>query len=420
MDKTATGTGTNTVVKSGFVTTTIANELYVAVAWSGGNNNTWTAMGGYTKREEEINNNTYERHVSEDQIIVTATTTQGLFKTSASNAFAIALASFLPATTTTGGGQQGTSTPTVATLSFVHQDHLGSTNAVTDENGEVTQTLDYYPFGATRIESGEDVSQRKFIGIERDEETELDYALNRYYANQRGQFISQDPTFLSIGDRTGLQNLTGLAQDVILADPQQLNSYAYGRNNPVRFKDPKGLYAESGFDIAMLGISFATFANDPSWTNAAGVALDAGSLALPGIPAVGGLAIRGGKYADDAAEKTYQIYAKTKQGANGADEVYIGRTSGVRSSIQNVAARDANHHRTNQGFGPAQHLITTNSYNAVRGLEQLAQNFTKSLGQLTQQIRGVSPSNANLSSYLQAAQQQVGELQKAINKLLGK
>jgi len=28
---------------------------------------------------------------------------------------------------------------------------LGSTNAVTDQNGNLVQLLDYYPYGATRI-----------------------------------------------------------------------------------------------------------------------------------------------------------------------------------------------------------------------------------------------------------------------------
>ncbi len=33
----------------------------------------------------------------------------------------------------------------------VHPDHLGSTNVVTDENDNLVQTLDYYPYGATRV-----------------------------------------------------------------------------------------------------------------------------------------------------------------------------------------------------------------------------------------------------------------------------
>ena len=31
---------------------------------------------------------------------------------------------------------------------YIHPDHLGSTNAVTDQNGNLVQLLDYYPYGA--------------------------------------------------------------------------------------------------------------------------------------------------------------------------------------------------------------------------------------------------------------------------------
>ena len=44
----------------------------------------------------------------------------------------------------------GTATGTPITR-FIHPDHLGSTNAVTDQNGNLVQLMDYYPYGATRI-----------------------------------------------------------------------------------------------------------------------------------------------------------------------------------------------------------------------------------------------------------------------------
>ena len=36
---------------------------------------------------------------------------------------------------------------------YVHPDHLGSTNVVTDASGTIAQLLDYYPYGATRVSS---------------------------------------------------------------------------------------------------------------------------------------------------------------------------------------------------------------------------------------------------------------------------
>ena len=57
---------------------------------------------------------------------------------------------------------------TTATTTYLHPDHLGGTNVTTDEDGEVTQTLDYYPYGSERIASGSFSEQRRFIGEEYD------------------------------------------------------------------------------------------------------------------------------------------------------------------------------------------------------------------------------------------------------------
>ena len=46
----------------------------------------------------------------------------------------------------------GNATGTAKTR-YVHPDHLGSMNVVTDENAVVVQTLDFYPYGGTRISS---------------------------------------------------------------------------------------------------------------------------------------------------------------------------------------------------------------------------------------------------------------------------
>ena len=59
----------------------------------------------------------------------------------------------------------GVATGTAQTL-YIHPDHLGSTNVVTNASGTVVQTLDYYSYGATRIGSsiGGTDSARKYIG----------------------------------------------------------------------------------------------------------------------------------------------------------------------------------------------------------------------------------------------------------------
>ena len=116
---------------------------------------------------------------------------------------------------------------TTASTTYLHPDHLGGTNVTTDEDGEVTQMLDYYPYGSQHIATGSFSEQRRFIGEEYDPDTEFSYLNARYYQGTRGQFMSQDP---ASRDEPGK----------FLADPQQLNAYAYAKNNPIRYLDQTG------------------------------------------------------------------------------------------------------------------------------------------------------------------------------------
>jgi RHS repeat-associated protein len=118
----------------------------------------------------------------------------------------------------------GVATGTAKTR-YVHPDHLGSTNVVTDENDNVVQTLDYYPYGATRVSVATSTNEkRKWIDRFSDD-SGLSYLNARYYNPTQGQFVSQDPAFW------GMQNA---------GDPQRLNAYAYGRDNPIALLDTSG------------------------------------------------------------------------------------------------------------------------------------------------------------------------------------
>jgi RHS repeat-associated protein len=63
----------------------------------------------------------------------------------------------------------------------------------------------------------------------RDVETRLDYFGARYYSPSQGRFTSPDwragPSPIPYAD---------------ISDPQSLNLYAYGRNNPLKYADPDG------------------------------------------------------------------------------------------------------------------------------------------------------------------------------------
>jgi RHS repeat-associated protein len=163
---------------------------------------------------------------------------------------------------------------TATSTNYIHTDHLGGTNVVTDESGGVIQTLDYYPYGEMRIDSTTDFDEtRKFTGLEYDEDANLSYAKQRYYYQDIGKWLSQDSAFLFVGTQklADIMKVKGKDEDEkklkslqqYLSNPQQLNSYSYANNNPVNVKDADG---EIGFvpvvafifgvyNVADLGIS---------------------------------------------------------------------------------------------------------------------------------------------------------------------
>jgi RHS repeat-associated protein len=145
---------------------------------------------------------------------------------------------------------------TTATTTYLHPDHLGGTNVATDEDGEVVQTLDYYPYGSQRINSGSSAEQRRFIGEEFDPETEFSYLNARYYEGSRGQFLSQDPEFLALGSPGRMSQLTQRELVAILADPQSWNSYGYARGNPILLKDSTGKWWELSASGVIPGRAF--------------------------------------------------------------------------------------------------------------------------------------------------------------------
>ena len=133
----------------------------------------------------------------------------------------------------------GVATGTAQT-SYIHPDHLGSTNVITNASGTVVTTKDYYPYGSVRVNSGSASLARGYIGQFTDSQTSLSYLNARYYDPSRGQFLSEDPSFLVVGDPNKLKQITGQDQRTFLSDPQQMATYSYGRDNPITNKDPNG------------------------------------------------------------------------------------------------------------------------------------------------------------------------------------
>jgi RHS repeat-associated protein len=110
------------------------------------------------------------------------------------------------------------------TVHYYLSDLLGSTSLVANAAGAIEEESDYYPFGTEVIVTG-GVNELKFTGKRRDTESQLDYFGARYYSNGLGRFAQADPLYVEMHR---------------LIDPQQLNLYTYGRNNPLKYIDPTG------------------------------------------------------------------------------------------------------------------------------------------------------------------------------------
>lgn len=68
VDQSNGNTGNSTSPNSGNITTTRDGDLFVGVAWSLHTNDTWTANNSFTIREQEVDNDTFERGVFADKI----------------------------------------------------------------------------------------------------------------------------------------------------------------------------------------------------------------------------------------------------------------------------------------------------------------------------------------------------------------
>ncbi len=108
---------------------------------------------------------------------------------------------------------------------FYHTDGLGSTRAITDNVGLITDRYTYDAFGVLLDEEGTFGNSFQFAGEQRDEATGLDYLRARYYDPELGRFISQDP-------------FPGY-----MSDPYSQHNYQYAHSNPVNNTDPTGYFS---------------------------------------------------------------------------------------------------------------------------------------------------------------------------------
>jgi RHS repeat-associated protein len=122
---------------------------------------------------------------------------------------------------------------------YVHNDHLGSPELITKQNGTARVRLSFGGYGERRdkdwdgaVPSGDmttigNTTRHGFTDHEHLDAVGLVHMNGRVYDPKIGRFLGADPLLL-----------LGLSQDV--------NAYAYVANNPLTFIDPSGLTTERG------------------------------------------------------------------------------------------------------------------------------------------------------------------------------
>jgi RHS repeat-associated protein len=105
-------------------------------------------------------------------------------------------------------------------LSYVHTDHLGTPQKMTDSGGALVWDAVFRPFGAAESITGSAANDQRFPGQLYDVETALHYNYFRDYDPSLGRYVESDP----IGLRGGV------------------NTYVYALADPVDRTDESGLF----------------------------------------------------------------------------------------------------------------------------------------------------------------------------------
>ncbi|MCX2684301.1 RHS domain-containing protein [Pseudomonas sp. DCB_AW] len=175
-----------------------------------------------------------------------------------------------------------------AVVTYYHNDISGSPIAATDAAGNLKWKESYKPYGdkLTRSAASSD-NKIGFHGKAHDDSTGLSYMGARYYDPLLGRFTGVDPV------------------DFKADNLHSFNRYTYTNNNPYKFTDKNGKYAElviEGASIALGTYSFQKNIDSGNYgaaaADAAGIAFDAVMSVIPFVPGVASLgldAARGGK-----------------------------------------------------------------------------------------------------------------------------
>ncbi|NER00690.1 MAG: hypothetical protein F6K30_29020 [Cyanothece sp. SIO2G6] len=133
---------------------------------------------------------------------------------------------------------------------FYQVDGLGSTRALADEEGNVTDTYDYEAFGELIDSTGDSENSYRFTGEQFDADLGDYYLRQRFYGTGTGRFLRRD---VYEGRRI---------------EPITLHKYLYGNSDPVNHIDPTGYFAISNvYAVAAITTILVTVTSDIFFPN---------------------------------------------------------------------------------------------------------------------------------------------------------
>ena len=186
----------------------------------------------------------------------------------------------------------------------------------TDPAGNIVWKEKYRPFGEKVNNQAASADNRQwFHGKAVDTDTGLSYFGARYYDPVLGRFMGVDPV--------------GFQEDNI----HSFNKYAYGNNNPYKFIDKDGKYADLIIEAVSLTVGFKSLIDNAragnyrsAFVDAGGIVADLVGAALPGVPGVAGLGIKASREAIEQGAKGARllaepVYKTTKEATFAAEKL---------------------------------------------------------------------------------------------------
>ncbi len=121
---------------------------------------------------------------------------------------------------------------------YFHNNHLGTPQRVTDQDGAIVWSANYVPFGEATVTLSTISNPFRFPGQYFDNETGLHYNYFRYYEPGVGRYLRPDPiNFLLSNLFSNNEHFSKLYFGVEFSD-----NYTYSRNNVKKLSDFFGLY----------------------------------------------------------------------------------------------------------------------------------------------------------------------------------